>query len=85
MALGRRILRDDGGRCCCWRSLLAAGWSADWHRAAVNPASLTDLERQFTEQMRDVSLVGSFTIDGREGRTPREDRYDIKSVEKGGR
>ena len=51
--------------------------------AAVEPASLTDLERQFTEQMRNVTLRGSFTIDGREG-TPREDRYDIDSVEKVG-
>jgi hypothetical protein len=52
--------------------------------AAVKPASLTELERQFTERMRDVSLVGSFTVAGREGRTPREDRYEIKSVEKVG-
>ena len=52
--------------------------------AAVNPASLTDLERQFTERMRDVTLRGSFTVDGRDGRTPREDRYDIESVQKVG-
>ena len=51
--------------------------------AAVEPASLSALERQFTEQMRNVTLRGSFTIDGREG-TPREDRYDIDSVEKVG-
>ena len=52
--------------------------------AAVNPASLTDLERQFTERMRDVSLIGSFTVAGREDRTPRSDRYDVSSVEKVG-
>ena len=52
--------------------------------AAVNPASLTDQEHQFTERMRNVTLRGSFTVDGREGRTPREDRYDIESVEKVG-
>jgi hypothetical protein len=52
--------------------------------AAVDPASLTDQERQFTERMRNVTLRGSFTVDGREGRTPREDRYDIESVEKVG-
>jgi hypothetical protein len=34
--------------------------------------------------MRDVSLVGSFTLAGREDRTPRSDRYDIFSVEKVG-
>jgi hypothetical protein len=50
--------------------------------AAVDPASLTDIERQFTERMRNVTLRGSFTIDGREARTPHEDRYDIESVEK---
>ena len=52
--------------------------------SAVNPASLTELERQFTERMRDVSLVGSFTVAGREERVPRADRYDIASVEKVG-
>ena len=52
--------------------------------SVVDPASLTDLERQFTERMREVSLVGTFTIFGREDRTPREDRYDISSVEKVG-
>jgi len=52
--------------------------------AAVDPASLTDLERQFTERMRDVALVGSFTVSGRENRPPRSDRYEISSVEKVG-
>ncbi len=52
--------------------------------SVVNPASLTDLERQFTERMRDVTMIGSFTVAGREDRTPRADRYDIASVEKVG-
>jgi len=52
--------------------------------SVVDPASLTDLEREFSERMRDVSLVGSFTLTGREDRTPRSDRYDIYSVEKVG-
>lgn len=52
--------------------------------AAVDPATLTDAERQFVERMRGVSLVGSFTVEGRGDRTPREDRYDIESVEKVG-
>ena len=52
--------------------------------SAVDPASLTDLERQFTERMREVSLVGSFTVAGREDGAPRLDRYDISSVEKVG-
>ena len=50
----------------------------------VDPVSLTDLERQFTERMRNVTLVGFFTVDGSEDRTPREDRYRIESVEKVG-
>ena len=52
--------------------------------AVVDPASLSDLERQFTEQMRDVTMVGTFTVAGRENREPRADRYDISSVEKVG-
>jgi hypothetical protein len=64
----------------------AGGWFIGFARlgAAVDAASLTDVERQFTDRMRDVSLVGSFTVSGREGRGPREDRYDIASVEKVG-
>jgi hypothetical protein len=52
--------------------------------AGVEPASLGDLERDFRERMQNVSLVGSFTVDGREDRTPRPDRYDIAGVEKVG-
>ena len=70
----------------------AGGWIVGFVRvgAAVDTASLTDVERQFTERMRDVSLVGSFTVTGRETRGPdsrggpRTDRYDIASVEKVG-
>jgi hypothetical protein len=52
--------------------------------AVVDPASLNDAERQFIERMRDVSLVGSFTVDSREDRAQSPDRYDIVSVEKVG-
>ena len=53
--------------------------------AAVDPATLTDAERQFVERMRGASLIGNFTVEGRgSNRTPREDRYDIESVEKVG-
>ena len=52
--------------------------------SAVDPASMTELERQFTDRMRDVTLIGSFTVAGREDRTPRSDHYDISSVEKVG-
>jgi hypothetical protein len=66
--------------------LLGAGWFLGrlGIGSVVDPASLTDSERQFADRMRDVSLVGSFTVAGREDRTPRPDRYDISSVEKVG-
>jgi hypothetical protein len=51
--------------------------------AVADPASLTDAERRFAERMRGVTLVGSFTTDGREG-PPQVDRYEIVSVEKAG-
>ena len=52
--------------------------------AVVDPASLTDVERQFAERMRNVTLVGSFTTAGQEDRVPQPDRYEIVSVEKAG-
>ena len=52
--------------------------------SVVDPASLNDAERQFIERMRDVSLIGSFTVSGREDGAPRPDRYEISSVEKVG-
>jgi hypothetical protein len=67
-------------------AIFAGGWLVGRLAigSVVNPASLTDLERQFTERMRDVSLVGSFTVAGRDKGAPRADRYDIASVEKVG-
>jgi hypothetical protein len=70
--------------------LLAFVFGTGWLTAklgigsAVAPASLTDLERQFTQQMENAALVGYFTVAGREDRTPRSDRYDISSVRKVG-
>jgi hypothetical protein len=70
--------------------LLVAGFGGGWIvgrlgiGSVVDPASLTDLEREFTERMLDVSLIGSFTVTGREDRAPRSESYDIASVEKVG-
>ena len=50
--------------------------------SVVDPASLTEAERQFVERMAQSSLVGTFTVAGREDRQGRPDRYDIESVEK---
>ena len=64
--------------------LFAGGWIAG--RLGIGPvvdaASLTDAERQFADRMRGVTMVGTFSVWGREDRTPRTDRYEIASVEK---
>ena len=67
-------------------ALLAGGWFAGRMGigSVVEPASLPEAERQFSERMRNVRLVGTFTVTGREERTPREDGYEIESVEKVG-
>lgn len=52
--------------------------------SAVDPASLPVLQRQFTERMRGSTMVGFFTVTGRENRQARPDRYDISSVERVG-
>ena len=66
--------------------LFGAGWLVGrlGIGAAVNPDSLSMMERDFVERMRDVSLVGSFTVFGQADLTPSPDRYDISSVEKVG-
>jgi hypothetical protein len=50
----------------------------------VDPESLTQVERDFVERMRGVQLVGTFDVAGAADASPREDRYDIHSVEKVG-
>jgi hypothetical protein len=79
-----------------WLALLAGGvlltltFVAGWFTAvvgfgaAVDPALLPEMERQFAERMRNVSMVGYFTLDGREDTGRRPDRYDISSIEKVG-
>jgi hypothetical protein len=66
--------------------MFASGWvvATTGFASRVDPATLTDLERQFTERMRDSTMSGFFTIAGREDRPARPDRYDISSVEKVG-
>lgn len=62
--------------------MFAAGWlvAKTGTGATVDPTSLSEKERRFTERMKDSSLVGSFTLAGREGASP--DRYDIAGVDK---
>src|SRR5688572_2095125 len=64
----------------------AAGWivAKTGMGSAIDPATLPALERRFVEQMQGATMIGSFTISGREDRPARPDRYDIASVEKVG-
>jgi hypothetical protein len=52
--------------------------------SVVAPSSLEETERRFASSMRNVTMIGTYTVAGREDRTPRSDRYDIASVEKVG-
>ena len=64
--------------------MFAVGWVVAKSGAGqgVDLASLTDLEREFTERMQDVVLVGHFTIEGREDQGGHPDRYEIARVVK---
>jgi hypothetical protein len=66
--------------------LLGGGWLAGrlGMGSTIDAAALPEVERRFAERMRNVKLVGSFTVDGREPRPPRGDGYEIESVEKVG-
>lgn len=66
--------------------MLGVGWAAGrlGYGSTLPLASLADRERQFSERMQRSSLVGHFTVDGREKPSAEEDRYDISSVEKVG-
>lgn len=62
----------------------ALGWfvSATGVGQSVPLASLNDREREFTEQMRNVVLIGNFTIEGRERQDGLPERYEITDVSK---
>jgi hypothetical protein len=64
--------------------MFALGWvvAKTGAGSAIDPASLPELERQFTDRMQNVALVGQFTIAGREDRPGSPERYEITSVEK---
>jgi hypothetical protein len=67
-------------------ALFAGGWLTGrlGIGSVVDPASLSDAERQFADRMRNVALVGTFTVAGRDDRPPSPDRYEIASIEKVG-
>jgi hypothetical protein len=68
--------------------VLLVGFGFGWIVAATgggreaDPASLTDLERDFTERMQNVALEGFFTIEGRERRDGNPELYEIERVAK---
>lgn len=51
---------------------------------AQKPAGveLNELEQAFVDQMNGCALIGSFTIDGRDDKPPRPERYEIKGATK---
>ena len=66
--------------------MFGAGWLVAKLRvgSTVDRASLSELERRFSDQMHGSALVGRFTIAGREDRPALVERYDMSSVEKVG-
>jgi hypothetical protein len=64
----------------------AAGWVVARTGAgmAADPATLNDREREFADRMTGSSLIGQFTVDGRETEAGRADRYDLERVQKVG-
>jgi hypothetical protein len=83
MALVRTVFRL-GVVVVLGAAVFVAGWviGRTGIGSVVAPASMPDVERAFVERMRGVTMVGSYTLAGREGRAPRTDRYEIASVEK---
>jgi len=67
-------------------AVFVAGWlmARTGIGAAMDPALLPQVEREFAERMRGAAMVGRFTIAGREDRVATPDRYDIYSVDKVG-
>ncbi|MCA9083185.1 MAG: hypothetical protein KDA81_03975 [Planctomycetaceae bacterium] len=45
-------------------------------------AAVAEREARFSESLRNVVLVGSFTVDGKEDGPPKAERYEIESVTK---
>jgi len=83
MAGARRWLWTVAG-CVLLVLTFGAGWivATSGIGSTMDPSTLPALERQFAERMRNVSMIGEFTLDGRSGH--REDRYDISSIDKVG-
>ncbi len=68
----------------CFAFIAAQPVAADEPAVAESApaAELNDLERAFVEQMAGAALVGVWSVDGKEGRTPASERYAISKVMK---
>jgi hypothetical protein len=67
-------------------AMFGGGWLAGrlGLGSVLDASMLPAAERAFAERMRNVTMVGSFTVSGHEDRAPSTDRYEIASVEKVG-
>jgi hypothetical protein len=85
MATGGRVLRIVLFVVLAF-ALFGGGWLTGrlGIGSVVEPASLSEAERQFADSMRNVALVGTFTVAGKESRNATPDRYEIARVEKVG-
>ena len=85
MARGRTVVRV-GVSIVALAGMFVLGWfvAKTGIGQAVPIESLTDMERDFTERMRNVALVGHFTIEGRETGGGSPERYEIARVVKVG-
>ncbi len=73
-----------GGAIVILLGTFGLGWltSATGAGRAADPASLSDLERDFSERMQNVVLEGHFTFEGRERQDGNPERYEISRVTK---
>lgn len=66
--------------------MAAGGWLAGrlGLGSTIDASTLPAAERAFAGRMRNVTLIGTFTVTGQESAAPSADRYEISSVEKVG-
>ena len=79
-----KVLLVSGAIVIALAIVFGAGWLAGVTGAGrvADLESLSDRERAFSERMRNVVLVGHFTVEGREQRDRLPERYEIARVEK---
>jgi len=68
----------------CGLSLVAIGGLSIWPLAADDAPALTAAEQAFVKQLAHRHMIGTFTVEGRDDQTPKEERYEIANVTKAG-